>query len=85
LLALVTELTVANTLTVPMLPAGTTASQEVVVQDVPTTEALPKVNSVPPDVVEKLVPEITTAVPPAGGPESGLTPVTVGAVGAAAG
>src|SRR5438874_1006639 len=39
----------------------------------------PKLTAVAP---VKLVPEIVTLVPPAAGPEDGLTPVTVGAGGA---
>ncbi len=73
-------LAVAMTSTVPV-PAGVVAVQLVVVAQLPVTVRAPKVNVVPPTAVEKFAPPMVTPVPPAGGPEFGVTLVTWGAVG----
>ncbi len=74
--ALVPPEVVTNTLAVPAVPA-------VVVQVAEVAEAtFTLVQAAPPTVMavapDKLVPVIVMAVPPAEGPEVGLTAVTVG-------
>ena len=73
--ALVPPTVVTNTLALPAVPAG-------VVQVAEEAEAETLVQAAPPTVMavapDKLVPVIVMAVPPAEGPEVGLTAVTVG-------
>ena len=75
LAALVPPTVVTNTLALPAVPAG-------VVQVAEEAEAETLVQAAPPTVMavapDKLVPVIVMAVPPAEGPEVGLTAVTVG-------
>ena len=79
LIALVPPPVFTVTLTVP-LPAGEIAVHKVAVQDTPVAGADPN-DTLPPD---RPVPVTLTAVPPAGGPLDGLTPVTVGTGGGVA-
>ena len=70
---------VTVTSTIPALPAGEVAVHCVEdVQLTPVAATVPKETLAAPGVVEKLVPEMVTAVPPPDGPDDGLTPVTVG-------
>jgi hypothetical protein len=70
---------VTVTSTTPALPGG-----EVAVHCVEETQLTlvaatgPKETLTAPGVLEKLVPEMVTAVPPLNGPDEGLTPVTDG-------
>ena len=69
---------VTVTSTVPAAPAGAVAVMEVVLLTVKVVAAVaPKATAVAP---VKLVPVTVTEVPPATGPEVGLTAVTVGVV-----
>ena len=56
-------------------PAGDVAEHELAVHDTPVAAFDPKL-TVPPD---RFVPLIVTGVPPAAGPDDGLTDVTAGA------
>ncbi len=56
------------------VPAGEVAVQEVAVQETPVAGCPPKLIAAP----ARLLPLTVTTVPPAGGPEAGLTAVTTG-------
>ncbi len=61
------------------VPAGSEATHWVLDEQATEVARLgPKKMAVPPGVVEKLVPEMVTLVPPDDGPVFGETPVTVG-------
>ncbi len=64
-------------LTVPADSAGEVTVSEVAELNVKLAAAVPPNLTV--EAAVKLVPVIVTVVPPASGPELGLTPVTVGA------
>ena len=78
LVAEVPPAVVTFTSTTPGEPAGELQVIEVAVlaEQPAETEAIPNLTSVAP---VRLVPVMTTLVPPAVGPETGETPVTVGA------
>ena len=79
--ALVPPAAVTRTSTTPV-PAGDTAVNDVELDAVNDAAAvLPKATAV---TLVKFVPVMVTVVPPAAGPDAGLTPVTVGAATAAA-
>jgi hypothetical protein len=76
LTALVPPEVVTVTSTVPVLPAGAVAVIEVALVTVKVAAVAPKLTAVAP---VKFIPVTVTEVPPAVGPEDGLTPLTAGA------
>jgi hypothetical protein len=75
LVTLVPPPVVTVTSTVPALAAGEVADIEVALVTVKVAAVAPKLTALTP---VKLVPVMVTGVPPAVGPDIGLTPVTVG-------